>query len=797
MEEFDGDGWSHVHHAAYSGYQKSITRFVRSNEDQLELLTKDGKRSTPLLLACSSGALETVRFLVDLGADLAATDRDGFGVVEVSSCAGHLSILEYFLEIKSSQVNVYKLLVKGLDSSRGIYLQTSCLKSLTQLSSLDRLEAIADSGAIEAVIKVLCSPGSEEEGIVNSLFFLEKIIGSRDAQELIRKSNGVNALVRQLNASVKEVYSLSVKLLTELARGNRDTVDKIAKNKGIESLLKILERAPQGDDVQLAVLNTLGLFCKVTRDIQDVFAKTPDSFKILVKLLKECKKRRVVACLARTVALLVEENEQNQNTFVSEDGVSSLIPVLMRSKPQETQMAAVAAIKSIAHQGSRTNQELLECHGCVKILTKMLREGSRKEEVRQLVGEALWAIAGNQTSRKFTIAKSIGIGILIEFLKASSTNLNFIGSEALVVLAEDIFSKQEEIVAASATQFLACLIGKPSTPEHTVLSIFQVFCALCIQVGFRPHVKGQQAILMDGGVKFLVRYLIHSHKPLIQSQAAYTLSCIALGNQETNTVITNLFEFSRLIDLLSEEASDVRLTAGAALALFAFNNTQNQKSMAVPGALHYSMFQSFFESDDDLSLAKVAFQVVVLSRVFPDEDQATTSATGIKLLVNLLEKGNEEIQALCSNFIAGLSHTRPGIPAAFVSIGTIHILARLLMSPSEKVRSCSAVALGYLSLDKSGQRQLLNICRSEPDLYNTLCRYAKKVKLSQEFVERWKHYRRLWCLPPIKHTVCLINQTEKDEIFTTESHLNENVDGESDDESLSESSERILPFLLS
>lgn len=795
MDEFDSSGWSHVHHAAFSGYQKSIARFVRTNEEQLELLTRDGKACTPLLLACSSGAVDTVRFLVELGADLTATDASGLGVVEVSSCSGHINVLEYFLALNSSQVNVYQSLVSGLDSLKGARLQISSLKSLIAISSAERLPAIVDSGAIQAVLKIIDSHGSDEEEILNSLVFLEKIIQSRAAQDVVRKSSGIEVVVRQLGAPAKEVHSIAVKLLTELVRDNPCALERIVKSKGVEGLVKILEKPPLGDDVQLAVLNTLGLFCKIKRDTQEVFGHISGSFKVLVKLLKDCKRKRFLACLARTVALLVEGNLENQDMFVNEDGISCLLPILIKSKAQDTQMAAVLVVKSLACQGSRTNRELLQQHGCVKILTKLLRDGSRQEETRQLVGEALWDIAGDETPRKYATAKHIGVGILIEFLKASSTSLNFIGSQALVVLAEDIVSKREEIVAASATQFLPRLIGKASTPECTILSIFRMLRALCVLVGFRPNLDGQRTIMADGGITLLVRFFVHSHKLCVRAQAAYTLSCIALGNHETNTEIIRLFEFSRLIDLMCQGECEVKLTAGAALALFAFNNMQNQKAIAVPGELHYSMFQTFLESNNDTNLAKVAFQVVVLSRILPDEDQATTSAIGIKLLVRLLEKDDEEIQAMCSNFIAGLAHTRPGIPSAFVSIGTIQILARLLMSPSERVRAHSAIALGYLSLDKSGQKQLLNVCRTKPCLYQILCSYAKKVRLSQQFIDRWKHHQRLLCLPPIKRTICLINQTEMDESFTIESHLNENGDSD-DDESMSESSETILPLLL-
>ena len=47
MDEFDENGWAHVHHAAYNGYYKSVSRFIKSREDQLELETQDGQQLTP------------------------------------------------------------------------------------------------------------------------------------------------------------------------------------------------------------------------------------------------------------------------------------------------------------------------------------------------------------------------------------------------------------------------------------------------------------------------------------------------------------------------------------------------------------------------------------------------------------------------------------------------------------------------------------------------------------------------------------------------------------------------------
>ena len=55
-------------------------------------------------------------------------------------------------------------------------------------------------------------------------------------------------------------------------------------------------------------------------------------------------------------------------------------------------------------------------------------------------------------------------------------------------------------------------------------------------------------------------------------------------------------------------------------------------------------------------------QVIVLSRVIPDEEQAVISAAGIKLISDILhESRSPVIQALAADCIARLAHTRAGM----------------------------------------------------------------------------------------------------------------------------------------
>jgi hypothetical protein len=60
-------------------------------------------------------------------------------------------------------------------------------------------------------------------------------------------------------------------------------------------------------------------------------------------------------------------------------------------------------------------------------------------------------------------------------------------------------------------------------------------------------------------------------------------------------------------------------------------------------------------------------QVVVLAGIFQDEDSAVSSATGIKLLVDLLlprrwsaDDVGDDVRALAADCVARLAHTRHG-----------------------------------------------------------------------------------------------------------------------------------------
>lgn len=747
MDEFDENGWAHVHHAAYNGYHKSVNRFVKSGEDQLELETKDGEQLTPLLLACMNGHVGTVQLLAEeLQANLKAKDRRMFGAVELAALKNHISVLEYLLKLKSPDLDVWKNLISGLAQND---LESCCARAIVELTSDEHAEHLEDffnAGGVQAVLKLLKNSLASEESKVFSLSAFLNFVKNEVGKEFLSQSGALPPIILQLKETTRDLYLPATRLLEALAYSEPNK-EAIVSNGGVECLVQLLQFTDDEEVIESA-LSTLKVLTSSNLEIQTSVGNNKDIWKSLVVLLTAVRNKHVLSIVAKTISAIVKGHGVNQNAFVAENGVQPLME-LMRLRSRECQFAAVRGIHSLA-EGNEDNQRVVTEHGCVLMLMRMLKR-SRAADARTLTAGALWAIAGKKNAQRRSIAAEIGVNILVEFLSENlPESLHFIGSEALCVLASGVRNKREDISKANGVMPLVRLLGKANTPAYIVRSVLQTLRALCLCLGFRPHTQNQEAVMKEGGLRFLIRYMVQARQDIIKVQAAYTLGCVCLSN--TANMRTALdhkdFSFIHILRQLYNVDDDVHLLAGAALAVFSYNNVANQKTIALCGGVGYHTFMPFLESKNEKQVTYTAFQIVVLSRIIPDEDQSQTSAKGIKLLISQLDSTTEDIQAAAANFIGALAHTRAGIPGAIISVGTIPLLGKLLSSKYETVQAAASVALGYLSYDSIGERQLLGVCRHDPFLYEVIQFHAGKVKLSPQFVERWQHCRRIG-LPPI------------------------------------------------
>ncbi|XP_041454687.1 ankyrin and armadillo repeat-containing protein-like isoform X2 [Lytechinus variegatus] len=750
MNDLDDNGWSHIHHAAYHGYIKSIEKFVGASEDQLEFPTNDDKLMTPILLAVDSGKLDTVECLVKLGSDLRYQNTQNQGPVEIAALKQYIDILEYFIKFDHKDLPVWPKLMKFMGSDMDDEAEAAGKMLVILTKPLEKglnpyWEPIVQNNGVPVMMKVIKSMICDKAKLY-AFTILLNIIQAEVVKEQIVKAAGIPTALKMITSTDREMVYASSCILCHLSMV-KDYIDSMVQNGAIPIMVKLWQTCTD-TEILVQVTETVSQIASANAEYQKTIGNSSGALTAVVGLFENDRSKSLLLALTRAVSNIVCKNMDNQNMFVDEGGASALIS-LAGGKYNDLQLSAISAIHMLAQDNPHTQKIILEEGGVIPLMQLLKRSGS--PNVHVCTASALWALAGEDIDERRSMASMIGVNLLIDFLNAQAENdiLHYIGAEGLAVLAQGALNKQDTIANANGVQPLVRLLRSPK--EHIVLSTIRALRHLCIGIGFIPHAKNQATILGARGIRYLVALMVHSRNELVRVESALSLGYCSIGNSEVmNDISENVdFDYIHILRRLHSSDNLVRLLAGSALAAFAYNNVTQQKEIAESGGIRYHSFVPFLESNDEFFRCNAAFQVVVLARIIPDEDQATTSAIGIKLLVDLLQQSkNPLILALTAECIARLAHTRAGVPAAVVSIKSVDVLCQLMLAENEQVRGSAAIALGYLSFNHKAERKMLNRCRQDPYLFKVLKYYTQNYRLSQAFLEAWKHYQHIG-LPPI------------------------------------------------
>ncbi|XP_041376737.1 ankyrin and armadillo repeat-containing protein-like [Gigantopelta aegis] len=744
MQEFDENGWAHIHQATFRGYIKSIERFVESDHEQLELETQDDLHSTPLLLAITSGSVQTVDCLLKLGAKIDTINSQNHGAVEISALHQFISLLQYFIDKNHEKLPVWKNLIKLLSSDIENEVENAgrCLRTLTNPSSEGvnpNWQNITSNGGIPVIVKVAKNSVNEESKFP-AFQTLINILDVDDVQELLVSSGGIPAFIKLLKSQNSYAVQLAAEILKHLAR-KPDYAEIESQNQVIPCLLKVMQSF-HDPEVLVQAVEAMGNIAEAGPHHQRAIGSAQGCIATIVTLFEK-NYPLLSHTLVDAVSKIVKGDKDNQITFVDEGVTIQIMQVIMsQSRNRELQLSAVQAIHCLAEDNTHTQKDILD-KGAERLLMQLLKK-SRAEKLQENTALALWALAGDDLEEQREMANGIGVGMLIEFLNTVSENLHFIASEALGVLAQGPVNQQTQISQANGIHPLVRQLK--SNKDYIGLSVIRTLRYLCVAVGNVPHHKNQMTISSSQGVKYLVALMVHSANEMIRVEAAVTLGHVSMGNKVILNEIHRYPDFScvRILRMMYSQDNTVRLLAGSALAAFAYNNVMQQKEIAEQGGVRFASFIPFLMSDDEYFRCEAAYQIVILARIIPDEEQAKSSAAGIKLIVDLLENSTSDtILMLACDCIARLAHTRAGVPAAILAINAVDHLCRLLLSKAEQVRGCAAIALGYLSYNHRGERELLNKCRSDPYLMQEIKYFTKHHKLSPAFIEGWLHYKRV------------------------------------------------------
>ncbi|XP_032813702.2 uncharacterized protein LOC116944273 [Petromyzon marinus] len=650
METFDEQGWAPVHRAAHEDDAAALEALLAqpgAAAEQLELETRDGLHSTPLLLAAAGpGRRRCLELLVARGARLDATDMRNRGLVELCALHGGAEALERLLDLPAPAnrpFRTHRLLVRGIGSDNGDVAEAvSCAVAelLARRDFADRhLEALAREGLAPVLLRVLGTFGGAV-ACVGSLRVLAAMARHPLGRGLVVATGGFVQLLVGVVGGAGPNPSLrgALEVLREVA-GLREHRAALVAADAVSALAKAAQVVAASNDnknddddndgLQCAAMavEALGLIAEGDASCQHAVGKQRGFLLALCGLLARVPREGPAAlALCRAAGAIAAGQAHNQDALVVGGGAAALVR-LARAPSRELQLCAIEALRGLVEGNEGARRTTLEL-GAAAPMLQLLRR-SRVERVLEAAGTALWALAGGDIDRETALATTMGAETLVEFAHSATERLQLLGAWGMSALARGgpgaVGGRPPSVTATPApSPLVQALLRLLQTRSHPVLlATLPALRAICLEVGYVPSPVHQLQVLNSPCVDFLLELVGPATSPVppgpprtpeVQVEAIWTLASVWLGNPARPAASARVAELvERLLRLLRSAPVDevVRVGTGAALAALAFQSPGTLRQIQRAGGLRSRHLLPALDSQHERNRVGAAFQARV------------------------------------------------------------------------------------------------------------------------------------------------------------------------------------------
>ncbi|KAG8515644.1 Ankyrin and armadillo repeat-containing protein, partial [Galemys pyrenaicus] len=494
-------GWMPIHFAAFYDNICIIIALCRKDPSLLEAEATAENQCTPLLLAATSGALDTIQYLFSVGANWRKTDTKGNNIIHLSVLTFHTKVLKHIIELNIPELPVWKTLVEMLqcESYKRRMMAVMSLEVIC-LADSRYWKYILDAGTIPALINLLKTSKiylqCKTVGLLSNISTHEKVVHA------IVEAGGIPALINLLVSNEPELHSRCAIILYDIAQ--RENKDVIAKYNGIPALINLLKL-----------------------DIEDVLVNVMSCIRVL--------------CMG---------NESNQRAMRDHKGIQYLITFLSSDSGKlSVQLKGAMAVESLANNNPRIQKAFLE-RSLTKYLLKLLK--AFQIDVKEQGAVALWALAGQTLKQQKHMAEQIGYNFIINMLLSPSAKMQYVGGEAVIALSKDSRMHQNQICEGNGIAPLVRLLRISKIAEGTLLSVIRAVGSICIGVAHTSNPISQQYVVDENALPVLIQILRTHPSPIIKVEVAFSLACIVLRNDELQNELRKCegFEYSDVLYLL-------------------------------------------------------------------------------------------------------------------------------------------------------------------------------------------------------------------------------------------------------
>eukprot|EP00070_Physeter_catodon_P028879 XP_028335773.1 ankyrin and armadillo repeat-containing protein isoform X7 [Physeter catodon] len=739
-------GWMPIHFAAFYDNICIIIVLCRKDPSLLEAEATAENQCTPLLLAATSGALDTIQYLLSLGANWRKTDIKGNNIIHLAVLTFHTEVLKHVIELNIPELPVWKTLVEMLqcESYKRRMMAVMSLEVIC-LASDEYWKCILDAGTIPALINLLkvskIKLQCKTVGLLSNISTHAKIVHA------LVEAGAIPALINLLVSDEPELHSRCAVILYDIAQ--LENKDVIAKYNGIPALINLLNL--DIESVLVNVMNCLRVLCmgnknnqRAVRDHKGIpylitfLSSDSDLFNWFLNSFEDV----LTAVSSVTIAEVARDNKEVQDAMAMEGAIPPLVALFI-GKQLGVQVKGAMAVEALASYNPAIQRAFLE-KSLSKYLLKLLK--AFQIDVKEQGAVALWALAGQTLKQQKYMAEQIGYNFIINMLLSPSAKMQYVGGEAVIALSKDSRIHQNQICEGNGIAPLVRLLRISKIAEGTLLSVIKAVGSICIGVAHTSNPISQQFVVEENAFPVLIQLLRNHPSPNIKVEVAFSLACIVLRNDRLQNELQENegFNYADVLYLLHSQDKDICLRAGYALTLFAFNSRFQQYLILESGIMTISTFEPFLESTFETEKAMAAFQIIILAKVIIDVDHITLTARGVTILVDSLYSVHSTTIVLTGNLIATLAHSRAGIPEAFTTLGTIQRLCYHLYSRQEEVRMACSSALGYLTYNANAFRILLKECRNKPNQFLRITKnISRDASINPAFLKEFQMQQRV------------------------------------------------------
>lgn len=215
-----------------------------------------------------------------------------------------------------------------------------------------------------------------------------------------------------------------------------------------------------------------------------------------------------------------------------------------------------------------------------------------------------------------------------------SEKLQYVGAKCMQSLALENAYYQNALLKESGAEQLMRLLKLERPSDRVVLATVETIAAMCIDIAHVSNERAQNELCERGALKSLLDLIDseglvgssyedadaasrYNMSRCIVIETAYALACLLL-HRDKDELVEDRLDLRFIVGLIDTDNLDLRLEAGLAITVFAFNNNERQYEMKKAGGISYEFYRVFFEDPnvDPIQLAKACFQVIYISTLY-------------------------------------------------------------------------------------------------------------------------------------------------------------------------------------